>query len=328
MGSRSLRLSDLPETFPIQFRFSEIVSPHFDDSKPILFGSFFPLFSSYIYRLCSDVVSVQYATEAVLRDFEADNVIYLELRTTPRAIPTALPPITKADYVDAILATIKAHNDSSGPLRTTLILSIDRRSTLEDALDTVDIALTRQAKGIVGIDLCGDPSKGTVSDLRPAFATARTAGLGVCVHFGEIPSADASELEEMLSWGPHRIGHAIYMPEEIKQEVRRRALGVEMCLSCNVNAKMLPKGGGIEEHHFGEWWKAARDGGAVIALCTDDVGVFCSPLSQEYYLAAKHFKLGQTEIQRLCEDIVGIVFAEEAEKKRLRDLYLQWFDQV
>ncbi|KAF2238788.1 Metallo-dependent hydrolase [Viridothelium virens] len=288
--------------------------------------TFFPLFSSYIYRLCSDVVSIQYATKSVLCDFEADNVVYLELRSTPRAVPTALPPITKTDYVDAILATIKAHNGGPGPLHTTLILSIDRRSTLEDALDTVDIAIARRAQGVVGIDLCGDPSKGTVSDLRPAFTKAHTAGLGVCVHFGEIPSADASELEEMLSWQPHRIGHAIYMPGEIKDEVRRRALGVELCLSCNVHAKMLPKGGGLEEHHFGEWCKDGR--GAVVALCTDDVGVFCSPLSQEYYLAAKHFKLEQGDIQRLCEDMVGIVFAEEAEKDRLRDLYLQWFHQI
>ena len=100
----------------------------------------------------------------------------------------------------------------------------------------------------------------------------------MCVHFGEIPSSDASELEEMLSWRPGRLGHCIYMSEAIKQEVKRRRLGLEMCLSCNVNAKMLPENGGFEQHHFGEWWKESESGGTTVALCvrTQSPLVCCS----------------------------------------------------
>ncbi|KAI9667281.1 MAG: hypothetical protein M1821_000095 [Bathelium mastoideum] len=209
----------------------------------------------------------RFATQSVLADFEADNVVYLELRTTPRAILTPSPPVGKVEYVDTILSAIKEKNESSTSLHTTLILSVDRRSTLEDALDTVDIAIAKQAQGVVGIDLCGDPSKGSISTLRPAFTKAHAAGLPICVHFGELPFSDSFELEEMLSWQPDRIGHAIYMPEQVKQQVKRRGLGVEMCLSCNVSAKMLPREGGFDEHHFGEWWQESKDGGAILALC-------------------------------------------------------------
>lgn len=59
-------------------------------------------------------------------------------------------------------------------------------------------------------------------------------------------------------------------------------------------------------------------------LQTDDVGVFCSPLSDEYYLAALHFGLSRSDVRRLCEGAVEVVFGDETEKQRLRDLYASW----
>lgn len=57
---------------------------------------------------------------------------------------------------------------------------------------------------------------------------------------------------------------------------------------------------------------------------TDDVGVFCSPLSQEYQLAAQHFELETSDIRTLCERAVDAVFAGEQEKERLRKIYAEW----
>jgi adenosine deaminase len=52
------------------------------------------------------------------------------------------------------------------------------------------------------------------------------------------------------------------------------------------------------------------------------VGVFCSPLSQEYYLAAQHFGLGKVDLIELCEGVVEIIFGGEQDKVRLRNMYL------
>lgn len=95
--------------------------------KPSQPGSFFPLFSSYIYRLVDDAAALRYTTLSVLRDFAADGVVYLELRTTPRAMPAA--GLTKAAYVETILDTIAEYERSqeAAPepkLRTKLILSV------------------------------------------------------------------------------------------------------------------------------------------------------------------------------------------------------------
>lgn len=220
--------------------------------------SFFPLFSKYIYTLCNDRSSLIYSTTSVLQDFQADGVVYLELRTTPRAIPSE--NVTKEEYVEIILNCITAFNSSSS-MKTNLILSIDRRNDLPTALHVVDLALKYRNKGVVGIDLCGDPAVGEVSIFQPAFEKATTHGLKITIHFAEAPQSSTSEeLWTLLSYQPDRIGHVINVPEDVKEEIVKRRLGLELCLSCNVHAKMIT--GTYGDHHFG-WW---RETGCPIAL--------------------------------------------------------------
>jgi len=52
--------------------------------------------------------------------------------------------------------------------------------------------------------------------------------------------------------------------------------------------------------------------------------VFCSPLSEEYYLAAKHFNLTREDVRRLCDGVVDIIFGPEEEKTRLKQMYATW----
>ncbi|KAF1990028.1 Metallo-dependent hydrolase [Aulographum hederae CBS 113979] len=281
--------------------------------------TFFPLFSSYIYKLCSDKPSIIHTTRSVLQDFQSDNVVYLELRTTPRAIPDQ--NISKKVYVEAILACLTEHNNlPTNTLSAKLILSVDRRNTLQQAEEVIDLALAYRDAGIVGVDLCGDPTKGPITTFTSAFARAKRAGLKITLHFAEAPtSASDEELWELLRWAPDRIGHVIHVNDEVKREIVRRGVGVELCLSCNVHARMIT--GGFGEHHFGWWWKGGSVG---VALSTDDVGVFCSPLSNEYVLAATHFGLSRADVKELCLGAVEIIFGEEAEKERLREVYRSW----
>lgn len=55
-------------------------------------------------------------------------------------------------------------------------------------------------------------------------------------------------------------------------------------------------------------------------LQTDDVGVFGSPLSNEYALVAQHFGLGRPEMCALVRKGVDVIFGGEEEKTRLRDI--------
>ncbi|KAH6849916.1 hypothetical protein B0I37DRAFT_100267 [Chaetomium sp. MPI-CAGE-AT-0009] len=287
--------------------------------------TFFPLFSSYIYNLINDAATLRYTTLAVLRDFAADGVVYLELRTTPRAMPAA--GLTEAGYVQTILDAIAEYEggvagagaeDGGVGLRTKLILSVDRRHTPAQAARVLALAKQFVGRGVVGIDLCGDPATPLNPALSPIFEEARRVpGLGMTLHFAEAEcSASDAELDTLLGWRPDRIGHVICVSERVRQEILKRpGIGLELCLSCNVHAGMVC--GGFEGHHFGEWWRIQE---TVVALSTDDVGVFESPLSNEYALVAQHFGLSKTQICALVMRGVDIIFGGEEEKRRLRNI--------
>lgn len=153
-------------------------------------------------------------------------------------------------YIEAVLASIDDFGRES--LSTYLILSIDRRNTTSEAMHVVDLAIKYCLRGVVGIDLCGDPSKGDVSNFREPFRKAKANDLRITLHFAEIPaSSTEAELYKLLSFQPDRIGHVIHVPDAIREKIIARKLGLEMCLSCNVKAKLTQ--GGFSSHHLNEW---------------------------------------------------------------------------
>ncbi|RFU72628.1 adenosine deaminase [Trichoderma arundinaceum] len=280
--------------------------------------SFFPLFSKYIYALLTDEASIRHATTSVLQSFLQDGVVYLELRTTPR--PT--PSLSAEQYVAVLGSAISDFEASNPGLHTRLILSIDRRHDFETASSVLALATNPPASAsslVVGLDLCGDPAArpaGSISLFTPLFQKARAAGLGITLHFAEAEtSASREELETLLSWRPHRLGHVIWEDAETKREIARRKdeLCLELCLSCNVHAGMVK--GGFEGHHFGEWRGVE---GVKVSIGTDDVGIFGSPLSNEYRLVAQHFHLDRRQICALAWESIDHIFGGEEEKERLR----------
>ncbi|KAF5666415.1 adenosine deaminase [Fusarium heterosporum] len=262
-----------------------------------------------------DEESVRYTTNSVLNDFRDDGVCYLELRTTPRTTPQ----LSAEQYIATLLDTIATFESRNHDLHVKLILSVDRRHTPEQAAATLELAMRYHNKGVVGLDLCGDPTArpgGKINIFTKVFQEAKTQGLGITVHFAEAEaSGSKEELDTLLSWEPGRLGHVIWEDEETKKEIARRDLCLELCLSCNVRAGMVL--GGFEGHHFGHW-KGVK--GPRIALSTDDVGVFGSPLSNEYKLVAQHFGLDKQAICELARQPIDAIFGGEEEKARLRGM--------
>lgn len=216
-------------------------------------ASFFPLFSSYIYNLITDEESIRYAVNSVLQGFLDDGIVYLELRTTPRSTIN----MSAETYITILLNAIEEFEKSHPQMHTRLILSIDRRHSVETAESILELAtrLQNSTRGVVGIDLCGDPTArpgGDVSIFTPVFEQASKAGLGITVHFAEAEASGShEELRTLLSWNPDRLGHVIWEDEAAKKEIAKRELCLELCLSCNVQAEMIH--GGFEAHHFKHW---------------------------------------------------------------------------
>lgn len=227
-----------------------------------------------------------------------------------------------------------------------LILSVDRaKHSYEQADRIVDLALRSKTAGrpVVGIDLAGDPTAPTdLASFRPSFRKAKEGGLGLTVHFAELPSKTlGEEMREMLNWNPDRLGHVIHVPLHVKEEIVKRGIGVELCLTCNVLAGMLPPRSnssnstphnpltrdigqeenpasaasasrGFPDHHFGWWWTTTLGMNHPISLGTDDVGVFLSNSSDEHRLAAAHFQLDMDDLKDLTRRAATGAFEKRA----------------
>lgn len=50
------------------------------------------------------------------------------------------------------------------------------------------------------------------------------------------------------------------------------------------------------------------------------MGFFCSPVSNEYLLAAQHFGFDRVELVKMCRGSVDMIFGGEQEKQRLRGI--------
>ncbi|KAG2330662.1 hypothetical protein Bca52824_001842 [Brassica carinata] len=277
-----------------------------------------------IHVITTDHQTVTRITREVVEDFALENVVYLELRTTPKRNDSI--GMSKRSYMEAVikgLRTInevdvefctatnsrKLHNTCDGAGRKKiyirLLLSIDRRETTESAMETVPRIGN---VGVVGIDLSGNPLVGEWSTFLPALQFAKDNDLYITLHCGEVPNP--KEIQAMLDFKPHRVGHACFFKDQDWEKLKSFRIPVEICLSSNIITKSISS---IDIHHFADLYKAKHP----LIICTDDFGVFSTSLSNEYSLAVRSFGLGKRETFALAKSAIEATFAEDEVKQQL-----------
>ena len=252
-----------------------------------------------------------------IEDYAAENTLYLELRTTPRALEGR--PIDA--YMDAILdATDECRRRG---LRTTVrwLVSINRAHAPDTGPEALRLALKYRARGVVGLDFSGNYRKGAFADFRDVFARARDAGLQVALHFAENPDTHDEHLQ-MLEFAPGRLGHASSPGPAAKERLRGSRIPIEACVVCNVNVGWFPS---VEAHPVGEWLAA----GHPLCLCCDDRGVFDTSLTAQYVAVARAHLPAAAEacraaLRRIAFAAIDVAFVGEEEREELRARFVQW----
>ncbi|KAJ6807104.1 adenosine deaminase-like protein [Iris pallida] len=295
----------------------------------------FQLFDLF-HILATDHETVARIAKEAIEDFAAENVVYIELRTTPKNNESK--GMTKRSYMEAVIKGLRAietvsvyflntddstdnsieaiptndiHGAKKKNIYVRLLLSIDRRETTAAAMETVDLALELKDLGVVGIDLSGNPVVGEWNTFLPALTYAKEQGLPITLHCGEVPNR--KEVQSMLDICPQRIGHACFLENEEWERVKSSKIPVEICLTSNLRTQRLES---IDRHHFADLYKAKHP----MVLCTDDPGLFSTSVSNEYYLAASTFGLSKGELIDLAQNAIEFVFASDGVKKALTDI--------
>jgi len=296
-----------------------------------------------LHRLLSTLPAVARAAREVVADFAADEVVYLELRTTPRALPKG--NTTKREYVDTVVQVLREceqtiRTPSGRRIHVRLLLSIDRSGSQADAESTVDLAIefARQPNPVVvGLDFSGNPLVSSFRAFEAHFERARAAGLKCSIHVGE-KADDAADLDAVLGrFRPERIGHVVCLEPRHTDMLLQNPIPIEICPTSNLKTKIVQQ---LEQHPFGVWRSGARNNNATAAaatpaapnpyplvVCTDDSGVFNITLSDELHRLAEAFRLDAAELLQLETRALEIGFADEECKRQLRETFAEFAAQ-
>ncbi|KAG9341932.1 hypothetical protein JZ751_018249 [Albula glossodonta] len=280
-----------------------------------------------IHQLTDTEEDILMVAKAVIREFAADGVKYLELRSTPRE--ETHTGLTKRRYVEMVIEAIRQCEQEDLDIAVRFLVAIDRRNGAEAAMETVKLAedfMVSSDGVVVGLDLSGDPTVGHGKDLLPALQKAKNSGLRLALHLSEVQS-QKEESELLLELPPDRIGHGTFLHPEVGgskslvDKVRERTIPLELCLTSNVKGQTVAS---YDKHHFSYWYQL----GHPCVLCTDDKGVFSTELSQEYHLAASTFGLSQEAVWALSEQAINCSFAPDHLKAQLHQRWASLRPQV
>ncbi|CAI5704770.1 unnamed protein product [Peronospora effusa] len=254
----------------------------------------------------------------VVEDFAAENVKYLELRSTPRDLPR--DGASRADYVDEVV------------------------SALEECNARRDLNI-ENCRLIVGIDLSGNSERPNSEFKRfeNVLERARAGGLKLTVHFAE--HFDDDETNRILDFQPDRLGHACCVPEPLYAKMLLLQIPVEICLTSNVHTlakkycsdvdcKCAPDAKhkasrlcvcGFTSHPHGKLLTGERGqeqqhGVYPMCLCTDDYGVFDTTLSLEYMRAAQAFGLSDERLLHIAQAPIEAIF-DQSQVPRLKKMF-------
>ncbi|XP_011157608.2 adenosine deaminase-like protein [Solenopsis invicta] len=264
------------------------------------------------HALTSSPQTVFTAACDVIKEFYEDNVIYLELRSTPRAVKDVM---TKVEYLQAIIQAIEVSKSKFPQILVKLLVSINRKEGFESAEENINLAIEFREKYpeyVVGIDLSGDPTRGDL--FLELLEKSRKVGLKITVHCAEVPNE--VETNNILKFKPDRLGHctcihpSLQGSQQLFDMLLESKIPVELCLTSNIKCQTVPA---YMYHQF----KYLYEAGHPITIGTDDKGVFNTFLSKELEILSIVFNIGKKQLKELSALSVQYSFASAEEKKSL-----------
>lgn len=203
-------------------------------------------------------------------------------------------------------------------LRTNWIFDAARQFGLAQAMEVARFAAQAVGKGVVAYGIGGDELAIPTKELLPVYEFARSAGLNLVIHAGEIGAAEAvREAIDLL--GVARIGHGIAAMQDKKlmRALAERNIPLEVCPTSNIRTGALASqlGRPMHETSLAEHpLKLFVDRGVPVVLGSDDPAMFETTLLNEYRVAAS-LGLTSSQISSLIRAGFGHAFLSDAEKR-------------
>ena len=264
--------------------------------------------------------TIQRIAREVVIDAANDNIKYMELRFTPRALSNVLkcPFEDVMDWVcDSVNKTAETHD-----IDVRLIVSMNRHEGLDIAQEVLEVALAYRDRGVVGLDLAGLESGYSCKPFGPVFQRARSEGLFNTVHAGEWAGADSvSDAVDYL--GATRIGHGIRSIEdhEVIAKLVNYGIVLEVCPTSNLHSGVVRE---LEQHPLVDLYRA----GVKTTINTDDPLISNISLTTELLDVMLLMKLSFDDMKQQIMNAVESAFLPDDEREPIVKKFQQWVDAI
>ncbi len=223
-------------------------------------------------------------TRRLAEELVRQNVVYAEITISAGVM------LRRAQDVEANFAAIRdaAAEQPFRSLRTAWIFDSARQFGSEAALDVARRAAALAGSGVVAFGMGGDELAHPAEHFRPAFEFARSRGLHLVCHAGEIGGpGSVRDAAEIL--GAERIGHGIAVMHDARlaESLAARRIVLENCPTSNLCTGALARQTGKPDASLADHPLARlAERGSLVTLSTDDPGMFHTDLLTEYSRAA------------------------------------------
>lgn len=261
------------------------------------------------------IAVIERLTREIVEDAAHDNVKYMELRFTPKALVN-ISGCSVDEVVRAVCdTTMKAALDNDITVR--LIASMNRHEEVKFGEKVLRAAVEHKHNGIVGIDLAGNEEL-PADPFRSIFREAKEEGLGVTIHAGEWNGAN-SVWDALGNLGADRIGHGVRVLEDplITAIVIEREMVLEVCPSSNVLSGIFPS---LDEHPLQRMIHMNLQ----VTINTDDPVICNINLSDEIYYTMKHMDLSFDDVKRCIIRSARSAFLPAEERAQLVKQFQAW----
>ncbi|MEL6308192.1 MAG: adenosine deaminase [Chloroflexota bacterium] len=266
---------------------------------------------------------IERITREIVEDAAHDNVKYMELRFTPRALCN----ITQVSMDDMVSIVCEAGNAAAkeNNIMVRYIVSMNRHESVDIGEHTLRASLNHRDKGVVGIDLAGDEGNFTGLEFRSLFKRAKSVGLGITIHAGEWGGSE-SVWNAVGNLGADRVGHGVNVISDpaMLQVIVDRNIALEVCPTSNYLSGVVET---MEMHPMHDLTGL----NVMTTINTDDPLICNVDLTEEIYASMQAMNISLSEIKQYQIRAAQASFLEPDERTELVSTfqgYLETFEMT
>lgn len=241
----------------------------------------------------------------LLAQFDADNVVYAEMRFAP--LQHLQLGLTPEEVVQEVLNAI-VEGKKLYKVEANVILCTLRNFSEAQSMETAKLALHFKDSAVVGFDIAADEVGYPLDNHVSAFKFAKSNDILCTAHAGEAlgPSSVWETLEKL---SPNRIGHGIRSIEDASliERLIESNIHLEVCPTSNQLTHVYPS---LEEYPIDKLYKT----GVSMSISTDGRAISAVDLNQEYQFMTNQYGWTINDLYRINTEAIKHSFATEEVK--------------